>query len=554
MKIGTRGSDLALWQARLVRALLQEKVSLETELVIIKTQGDLDQTATFDKMEGKGFFTKEIEAALLNKSVDLAVHSLKDLQTTMPPGLALGALFHRADRRDMILIRPEAVDDSRLLHLREDAKVGTTSARRAAQLIHLRPDLNVIPLRGNVPTRLRKLREGQYDAILVASAGVDRLELPLDGLVSHRLPEGLFVPAPGQGALAIQIRDKDAHAALAASTLNETEVRDTVWLEREILKQLEGGCQLPLGTCADLTEHGFRLRSFLGGEEGVPPKQIVVCGKSRELVADNTVNFLRGQLVLKLDSGRRARVWITREPDRAAEFVNACDPNRVDVAALPVFCAVDAGDDDSKKQAVTGLESYDWIIFTSQITVLQFATLMAKHQAQFTARTRLAAIGAKTARSMKEQGWKADFVSDVADAVSLGEAFMAHLADSSKADDKSHPRILFPCSAKASHELESAAEKSGFALEQLVCYDTVAHPDLKQTIAAQLQADIVVFTSPSAAEFLLAENNLTHETVVVSIGPATSEYLLAHGFPLVWEAADRSMEGLAEVIHGLIAH
>jgi len=139
MKIGTRGSELALWQARLVRALLQEKASLATELVIIKTQGDRDQSATFDKMEGKGFFTKEIEAALLDHSVDLAVHSLKDLQTTMPPGLALGALLHRADRRDMILMRPEAVDDSLILHLRVYATVGTTSARRVAQLLNLRP-------------------------------------------------------------------------------------------------------------------------------------------------------------------------------------------------------------------------------------------------------------------------------------------------------------------------------------------------------------------------------------------------------------------------------
>lgn len=552
MKIGTRGSDLALWQARLVRALLQERASLGTDLVIIKTQGDQDQTATFQVMEGKGFFTKEIEAALLDKSVDLAVHSLKDLQTTMPPGLALGALFHRADRRDMILIRPEAVDDSHVLHLRENAKIGTTSARRVAQLKHLRPDLDVVPLRGNVPTRLRKLREGQFDAIMLASAGVDRLELPLNGLVTHRLPEALFVPAPGQGALAIQIRDQDAHAALAASTLNEAPVRETVWLEREILRQLEGGCQLPLGACADITEHGYRLRAFLGRGED-PPKQIVVSGTDREAVAATTVAYLRGEPSLKLDAGQRARVWITRDPARAAEFVQACDSSQVDIAALPVFVAVDAGDADSQKQAMTGLASFDWIIFTSQITVLQFATRMDKYESSFTANTRLAAIGARTARAMKEQGWKVDFVSDVPDAVSLSEAFMAHLADSSGAEDKSLPHVLFPCSAKASNELESAAARGGFKLERLVCYDTVAHPELKQTMAAQPQADIVVFTSPSAAEFLLAEDGLAPETAVLSIGPATTDYLLARGFPLVWEAANRSMEGLAEVIHGLIA-
>lgn len=552
MKIGTRGSDLALWQARLVRALLREKASLETDLVIIKTQGDKDQTATFEKMEGKGFFTKEIESALLDESVDLAVHSLKDLQTTMPPGLALGALLHRADRRDMILIRPEAADETRLLHVKPNARVGTTSARRVAQLRHLRPDLDVVPLRGNVPTRLRKLREGQFDAIMLASAGVDRLELPLDGLITHRLPEALFVPAPGQGALAIQIRDKDAQAALAASALNETPVRETVWLEREILRQLEGGCQLPLGTCADITEHGYRLRSFLGEEKG-SARQIVVGGKDRELIAAKTVTYLRGEPSVNLGSERRANVWITRALARAGEFVQACNSGRVDVAALPVFVAVDAGDGESQKTAMTGLGSYDWIIFTSQITVLQFANLMDEHGSAFSPQNRLAAIGAKTARAMKEQGWKVDFVSDVPDARSLSEAFKAYLSDTSDSDSNSRPHILFPCSAKASHELESAAEKGGFDLDRLVCYDTIAHPDLKQSIGAQPQPDIVVFTSPSAAEFLLAESSLDPETAVVSIGPATTEYLLSRGFPLVWEAANRSMEGLAEVIHGLLA-
>lgn len=551
MKIGTRGSDLALWQARLVRALLQDKASLETELVIIKTQGDKDQTATFEKMEGKGFFTKEIEAALLDKSVDLAVHSLKDLQTTMPPGLALGALLYRADRRDMILIRPEAADESRLLHVRPNAKVGTTSARRVAQLKHLRPDLDVVPLRGNVPTRLRKLREGQFDAIMLASAGVDRLELPLDGLVTHRLPEALFVPAPGQGALAIQIRDNDPHAALAASALNETPVRETVLLEREILRQLEGGCQLPLGTCADITEHGYRLRSFLGGDKG-QARQIVVSGADRDLIAARTVAYLRGEPAVRPETGR-AGVWITRAPARAAEFAQACDNSRVDVAALPVFVAVDAGDPDTQRRAMAGLNAYDWIIFTSQITVLQFANLMDQHGSAFTTQNRLAAIGAKTARAMKEQGWKVDFVSDVPDAVSLSEAFRAHLSGTSQGDVNSKQHMLFPCSAKASHELESAAEKGGFELDRLVCYDTVAHPDLNSSISAQPQPDIVVFTSPSAAEFLLAESSLAPETAVVSIGPATTEYLLSRGFPLVWEAANRSMEGLAEVIHGLLA-
>jgi hydroxymethylbilane synthase len=548
MKIGTRGSDLALWQARLVRALLQQKAGIDAELVIIRTQGDRDQKATFEKMEGKGFFTKEIEAALLDKTVDLAVHSLKDLQTTMPDGLALGAVLHRADRRDLLLSQPDAVDDSRLLRLREGATVGTTSARRVAQLCFLRPDLNVVPLRGNVPTRLNKLREGRYDAILVAAAGIDRLELSLDGLAAYRLPENLLVPAPGQGALAIQIRDQDPQAALAASALNETPVREAVWLEREILKRLEGGCQLPLGTAADRTPRGYRLRAFLGSDDPERPKQIVVAGTDRHAVAARTVAYLTGERLVAQNADP-VRTWITRSPERASEYANALDGSRTELSALPVFVAVDAGEPDVHKRTFAHLESYNWIIFTSQITVTQFSALLKKHDCALPPATRLAAIGKKTARAMRREGWDVHFISAVADARSLAEAFL----EQATGESPESLRLLFPCSAKATRDLETTLESGKISLERMVCYDTVEHPDLSATLEALPDPQIVVFTSPSAAAFVLNRRDLPEDTTVISIGPATTAALLERGFPIVYEAANRTMEGLAEVTHELIA-
>lgn len=544
MKLGTRGSDLALWQARLVRALLLQRAGIEAELVIIKTQGDRDQVAAFDKMEGKGFFTKEIEDALLDKSIDLAVHSLKDLQTRMPDGLMLGGLIERADRRDMLLARPDAVDESLTLHLKDGAKVGTTSARRVAQVRFLRPDLNVVPLRGNVPTRLRKLRDGEFDAILIATAGVERLELPLNGLRAFRLSETVSVPAPGQGALAVQIRTGDAAAHDAVSNIADPLLADIIWLEREILRQLEGGCLLPLGTSVDHVGSYFRLRTFLGTADSRKPIRVVVAGKEKNSLAAHAVSYLRGEGAGPSLTGGRVSVWITREPARVDEFCADCDPERFDVFAIPVFYAIPAGDAAQRARITGGLAKYRWAFFTSQTTVTEFARLLAEAGLALPAQLKIAAVGNKTARAIKSQGWRLDFVSDVADAQSLGERFVSHVRDDAGP-------ILFPCGAKASADLENIAGESGLQLERFVCYDTIEHPDLKQTLMALPDPDLVVFTSPSAVKFLLASRPLPMHIHAVSIGPSTTDALIAAGFPIVWESVERSLEGLAEVVHGL---
>ena len=547
MKIGTRGSDLALWQARLVRALLLERVGVEAEIVIIKTQGDLDQKATFDKMEGKGFFTKEIEAALLDRSVDLAVHSLKDLQTTMPPGLALGAILNRADRRDMLLATPGAIDTTKLLQLKEGATVGTTSARRVAQLKHLRPDLEIRPLRGNVPTRVRKLREGEYDAILVAAAGMDRLELPLDGLHVQRMTETVLVPAPGQGALAIQIRDEQSETADAVRQLNDGILRQTVLLEREILRQLEGGCQLPLGSTVNADPQGFRLQLFLGGDDGDAARRVVVSGVDDQTIADSAVRYLKRQKQPDLTLDHTPRVWITREPGRAGGFLEQLAGSGVEVAAIPTFVAVEAGDADRQKAVLNTLSNYNWIVFTSQVTVTRFQDMMAQHKVAFPESMRLAAVGRKTAGAMTDAGWRVDFTSHIADAESLGEEFLARHGEEALS-------MLFPCSAKAAQTLARTMSEGSVTLERLVCYDTVAHPDLAATVAALPGPDIVAFTSPSAVDFLLACESVGRELVPISMGPSTTARLRERGFAVVWEPADRSLEGLAEVVHGLLAH
>ena len=244
--IGSRGSDLALWQANHVKRQL-ENLGHEVEIKVIVTQGDAIQHLSFDKLEGKGFFTKEIETALLEKSIDLAVHSHKDLETNPPAGLVIAAVSEREDPSDLLLIAKSKVDTTQPWNLALDASIGTSSARRKSQILRFRNDLNISDLRGNVPTRIQKLRDGNYDAIVLAKAGVDRLQLDLSEFFVEVLNPTEFVPAPAQGVLGLQIREDDTRMVEIMQHLNHTDVAKRIGIERKVLNLLDGGCQLPLG-------------------------------------------------------------------------------------------------------------------------------------------------------------------------------------------------------------------------------------------------------------------------------------------------------------------
>ena len=262
--IGTRGSDLALWQAHHVHGLITAQGGT-AEIKVLSTQGDREQVQSFEKLEGKGFFTKEIEDALLQGLIDVAVHSHKDLETTQPPGLVVAAVPHRASARDVLLVRKDAETVAPWLPLRPGATVGTSSVRRRDQLLLLRPDVHIAALRGNVPTRIERLREGRYDAIILAEAGLDRLELNLEDLVRCPLQPQWFVPAPAQGALALQMREDDPRCSFIAA-LSAAEDLQNVAAERTVLRGLEGGCQLPFGAHWDADSK--KLRCFLQTKAG----------------------------------------------------------------------------------------------------------------------------------------------------------------------------------------------------------------------------------------------------------------------------------------------
>ena len=244
LRIGTRGSVLAKWQAEFVRKQLFAATGVETEIVIIKTAGDKMQQAPLSQIGGKGIFIKELEEALLEETIDLAVHSVKDVPTDTPSRLCFPAVCRRDDVRDCVV----AANGATIASLRQGARVGTSSLRRKAQLAHMRPDLDVRDLRGNVDTRLRKVESGEYDAILLAKAGLDRLGW--SQRITEVLSPDVCMPAVGQGAIAVEARLKDTEAADVLVKLDDAETRSAIIAERSLLSVLQGGCQVPLGAWA----------------------------------------------------------------------------------------------------------------------------------------------------------------------------------------------------------------------------------------------------------------------------------------------------------------
>jgi hydroxymethylbilane synthase len=261
LRIGSRGSQLALWQANHVAALLREQ-SHTVEIEIIKTTGDKITSVALAKVGTKGMFTKEIEEALHDHRVDLAVHSLKDVPTELEQEFELAAIMKREDPRDAFI----SVKFSSLDELPHGAKVGTSSLRRQCQLKSVRPDLEIFPLRGNVDTRIRKLESGEYDAIILAAAGVRRLGLETH--VRSRISADVMCPAVGQGALAIEIRRGDQQTKTLLAFLNDADTHAAIDCERALLGSLGGGCQVPIGAYAEKRGGRLYLRAMVGRPDG----------------------------------------------------------------------------------------------------------------------------------------------------------------------------------------------------------------------------------------------------------------------------------------------
>jgi hydroxymethylbilane synthase len=277
LTIGTRGSKLALWQSEYIKAKVEEITGLPVELKIIKTTGDKILDVPLAKVGGKGLFTKELEVELMAGTVDLCVHSMKDVPTELPEGLVIAAMPERVDPRDVIVSGSAGYD---LTTLPEGARMGTSSLRRVAQVRALRPDLEIVDVRGNLDTRMRKAEQGEVDAVILAAAGITRMGWA--DRISHYIPTTQMISAVGQGAIGIEIREDDEFMLHVMERIGHPETMECVTAERVVMRMLEGGCQVPIGAYCRYEDGTLTMDAMVGSVDGTHIIRQQLCGDAGE--------------------------------------------------------------------------------------------------------------------------------------------------------------------------------------------------------------------------------------------------------------------------------
>lgn len=494
--IGTRGSELALWQANYTKQRLEDK-GYSAELKIISTSGDRSQQweTSFDKLDGKGFFTKELEEALLDKSIDLAVHSHKDLPTTMPDGLIIAGVSKREDPSELLLMRKEARDDSQKFNLKKNAVVGTSSARRKSQLFAFRPDVELKDLRGNVPTRIKKLREGQYDAIMLAAAGVERLELDVDDLHVEKLSPEVFVPAPAQGVLAWQTREDDNELMEVIDEINDLDVLIKINIERQILNMFDGGCQLPLGVYCDADPDDedrlkFKVWVSIADDWNKQPKQLYFETFDTDGFTDQIVDHVRAI--------KPKKVFITRSFKEGDYLSQALQNLGFDVEGKSLI--------EFKQIRIKELPKTDWVFFSSKHAVRYFFN----QKPDLAPGIKFGCIGTSTSAELRAFGKRADFIGTSTDIKLVGKQFSSKVGSG---------KVLFPIArgSMQSIQWQMVKRENVFNLE--------VYATLKQSVTIDGDKQILIFTSPSNVEAFFEKNNILAGQKVIAMGEATAKAL-----------------------------
>jgi len=491
--IGSRGSDLALWQAEFIKKKLKE-IGLDSEIKIIKTKGDKVQDLSFDKMEGKGFFTKELEDALLKKEIDLAVHSHKDLPTEHPKGLTIAAVSYREDPSELILVHKSAVDEHLKYGFKKHAKVGTSSARRKSQLLAFREDVTIVDLRGNVPTRIKQLHDKKFDAIMLAAAGVERLGINLDEFHVEKISPKEFIPAPAQGVLALQIRENDTKLHELLQKINDVDVAETIAVERKVLNLLDGGCQLPLGVYCEKFEDEddeitYKVWASKAAAWDKHPKQVYLESVKTEGLAE--------KIIKKLKELKPTTVFITRDPKKTDYFHKALTAHKFKVEARSLI--------EIKRFTIKKFPKTDWIFFSSKNAVKHYFEQNPPAEV-----VKIGAVGKTTSEELRKFGKKADFIGYSTDTQLTAKQFASVVGSRT---------VLFPTAKASIKTVQQQFKKPGQTID-LTVYETIKH-----SVADIHDAEIVVFTSPSNVEAYFEKHKITAKQKVVAMGGATENAL-----------------------------
>ena len=504
--IGSRGSDLALWQANYVQSQLKS-LGFNSRIKIIKTRGDKIQHLSFDKLEGKGFFTKEIEDALIRKEIDLAVHSHKDLETNPPKGLVIAAVSEREDPSELLLIRKEAVDNSKFWELKENAVVGTSSSRRKSQILLFRDDVQLKDLRGNVPTRIQKLRDGNYDAILLAKAGVIRLNLDISDLHVECLPKKWFIPAPAQGVLALQIREDDLRIQEILDRLNSLSTQEEINVERKVLNLFNGGCQLPLGVYCEKNSTSTKIWvSILKPNESSPLRLY-----KENISPEKLVQILNSKI------GENKKVFISRDLNEKSLFKKTLLNQNISVFGKSLIKI------DFKE--IKNIPDSDWVFFTSSNSVESL-----KEHVTYLKTKKIAAFGMATEMSLKKLGLKSDFIGEgTPDDIAVNFASVLNTQ-----------KVLFPISNRSLKTIQAK-----IPLENQVELITYLTENIENEIK---DFELLVFTSPSNVHSYASYNNVNPNQRVIAIGPSTKSSLMGYGFKEVYSSWESSELALSDQV------
>ena len=534
--VGTRGSALARCQTERVIELLTEAwPGLVCEATPIVTHGDRTQASgePLPEIGGKGLFTAELEEGLRSGEIDLAVHSLKDLPAEEAPGVTVGAVCLREDSRDCLVAR----DGLGLAQLPAGAVVGTSSLRRAAQLRALRPDLELRSIRGNVDTRVRKVHQGEFDAVVLAAAGVRRLGL--EDAVTEWLPLETMLPAPGQGALAVQCRAGDAPLLTLLAAIDDPGTRAATGAERAFLRALGGGCTAPVGAYAEAVWPGLvRMETLVASPDGGDVVRVKGEGEPEELgerLAREALGAGADSILRAIRPLRGRRIVVTRPREQSLGLADELERLGASVVIVPLVRIEPPEDASALESALAELDRYDWVIFTSVNGVAAVRTLAANM-----GEAKVAAVGPATAAAVRRLGAELSFVPERYAA----EDIVAGLEPLSGA------RVLLPQADIADPGLAEELRSRGATVDAVPAYRTVEVERTSSELAELRAADAVVLASGSAARSL-ASHRGAGEALVVCIGPKTADAARDVGLTVGLVAHEATFEG---IIQALVSH
>jgi hydroxymethylbilane synthase len=563
--IGTRASKLALAQTEIVRsALLKLKHDLDVQVEHIVTKGDLVLDRPLSEIGGNGLFVTQIESALRAGSIDLAVHSAKDLPSALPADMVLAAFLPRADARDVLVSR----DGVMLAELPEHARVGTSSPRRTCLLRALRPDLTLLDIRGNVDTRLRKLREGEYDAIVLAAAGLQRLGL-LD-CVTEWLDPHSFIPAVAQGALVVEARADDAFMVELAGALNDAGTSTVVRAERAFLARLGGTCSLPVGAYASLKDGSLHIWGMVGtddctiilgehtGQETAPEEAGITLAEAllaRPQLAKQAVVGRPSSSVRPLQ-GRK--IVVTRPQEQSAGLVARLRELGATPIECPAISIAPLRDPAPLDAAISHLETYDWVIFTSVNGVTHFTGRMAAlgKEISVLCERKLGAIGPATHSALQKLGCSPDFMPETY----IAEAIVEQIGD------LTGTRVLLPRADIARQALARGLSALGADVDEVPAYHTV-HSEATGVLIDALgrdEVDAITFTSSSTVRYTIdgmldaglnrAEAlELMNRAAIVCIGPITAGTARECGLTVTATSNEYIVDGVVDTLVKLYA-